>query len=329
MNISQTVPNFLGGISQQADYEKAPGFVQEAKNVYPDYTYGLQKRPGSRYSFDLDIDTALEGGRWFAIVTEGEARYFGVILPSQQQVRIWNSRTQTEETVAGDFSYISTNDRDVFPVTWEDIKVTSINQVSVVTNRKCLVKEQTNLTGGTLTDTVTTVAELPETASAGDVIYITNGTGTLDDYYVLWNGKAWVETVKPGISQGIENNSMPHAIVKTDTGFFFTPVAYNDRVVGNEDTNPHPSFVGSYIENSFFYLNRVGVLSQNNIILFQPLRPDNVSGTLQSIDFYRVSTLTQSAADPVDINASSVRPMVLRSVQPTYQGLILFCRWFL
>ena len=41
-------------------------------------------------------------------------------------------------------------------------------------------------------------------------------------------------------------------------------------------------------------------------------------------DFYRISTLTQSPADPVDINAASVRPITLASVQPAYQGLVLF-----
>ena len=87
-------------------------------------------------------------------------------------------------------------------------------------------------------------------------------------------------------------------------------------------TNLQPSLFAA-IENVFFYLNRVGFLLQNNVILSQPLDPTEDS-TLPDVNFYRVSTLTQSLADPIDINATSVRPIVLRSVQPGYQGLILF-----
>ena len=41
-------------------------------------------------------------------------------------------------------------------------------------------------------------------------------------------------------------------------------------------------------------------------------------------NYYRISTLTQSPADPIDLNTSSVRAVTLRSVQPTYQGILLF-----
>ena len=44
--VTQTIPNFLGGVSNQPDDKKLPGQVKEALNVYPDPTFGLQKRPG-------------------------------------------------------------------------------------------------------------------------------------------------------------------------------------------------------------------------------------------------------------------------------------------
>ena len=45
-NVSQTISNYLGGINQQADWDKAPGEVRECTNAYPDMVYGLRKRPG-------------------------------------------------------------------------------------------------------------------------------------------------------------------------------------------------------------------------------------------------------------------------------------------
>ena len=54
--------------------------------------------------------------------------------------------------------------------------------------------------------------------------------------------------------------------------------------------------------------------------------PDNQQDVTSSatIDFYRKSTLTQSPADPIDLNAASNRTVVLRSVQAAYQGLTIF-----
>ena len=46
--ITQTVPNYVGGISEQADQLKTPGQVKSILNGIPDLTYGLYKRPGTK-----------------------------------------------------------------------------------------------------------------------------------------------------------------------------------------------------------------------------------------------------------------------------------------
>ena len=40
-SISQTIPNFIFGISEQPDYLKKPGQVQDSENLTPDVTRGL------------------------------------------------------------------------------------------------------------------------------------------------------------------------------------------------------------------------------------------------------------------------------------------------
>ena len=47
-SITQTIPNYHGGISQQPDELKYPGQLVSAKNVLPDLVEGLMKRPGGR-----------------------------------------------------------------------------------------------------------------------------------------------------------------------------------------------------------------------------------------------------------------------------------------
>lgn len=336
MNVTQQVPNFFGCISQTPDYDKPPGFLQDVKNAYPDYTYGLQKRQGSKFEFTLANtvqipypEEYLAGGRWFAQIISN-IPYFGVVLPETDtrvaKIHIWNAALRQECTVTGDFTYLTLNDKSsIFPVTWEDIKTVSIDQVVVIVNRKAQIKESSESIPNTTVEEITIVAELPE-ASDDTVYHVLNSTHTdEDDYYTKWNGSAFEEVAKPGISVGFDSATAPHALRNTGIlSFEFIEVDYKNRQVGNEETNQHPSFVGSYIENAFFYLNRVGFISQDNVILSQPLRRESVDNQLGQPDFYRISTLTQSPADPVDINAASVRPIVLSSVQPAYQGLVLF-----
>ena len=68
--ITQTIPSYNGGISQQADELKVPGQVKDAVNVLPDLTEGLQKRPGGRLvgSLSDNSTSALNSqtnGKWF------------------------------------------------------------------------------------------------------------------------------------------------------------------------------------------------------------------------------------------------------------------------
>ena len=230
----------------------------------------------------------------FNSVMQVSIPYFGVILiakaePNERdaEIKVWNSITGAEVAVTGDFSYLEKNDlftpSPARQFTKEAYKTTSINQVVVVVNRYCKVLASTTDTTGTVKGKKSDYSKLPtEGLTDGDIYHVLNTDTTLDDYYVKWDGEAWSETVKPGISEGLQDSTMPHALVKTADGFAFTAVSHEERVVGNEDTNQHPSFVNNYIENVFFYLNRVGLLSANNVIMSQPLVPESEPDQLQS-----------------------------------------------
>ena len=49
-NVTQTITNYLGGVSRQPDTKKLPGQVVDAINAYPDPTFGLTKDPGLNFS---------------------------------------------------------------------------------------------------------------------------------------------------------------------------------------------------------------------------------------------------------------------------------------
>lgn len=174
-------------------------------------------------------------------------------------------------------------------------------------------------------DSVDNVSRLPSKAKHGRIVQIANSTLNQDDYYLKFfatdgvSGEGyWEETVKPDASPGLTASTMPHELVRNANGTFtFQQVVWEPRLVGDDISNEHPSFVGNTIQQLFFYNNRLGALTEENVSMSQ-------SGDY--FNFYHNSALTQVASDPVDISCSSIRPATLHGVVPVAQGLLLFSR---
>ena len=172
-------------------------------------------------------------------------------------------------------------------------------------------------------DQVATLAEIPSESKHGHVVKIAN-SGLLTSAYFLRfvandgvSGDGfWEETVSPSVSTGLDASTMPHQLVNTapDT-FEVQPVPWVNRVVGDDETNKHPSFVGQKINQSFFHNNRLGFLSADTVSMSQ-------SGDF--FNMYHASAQTVVASDPVDLSANALKPVALHSVLPTTQGLVLF-----
>jgi hypothetical protein len=183
---------------------------------------------------------------------------------------------------------------------------------------------QNSLGARVLTDRADNISQLPADSIDGRVILIANSNNTdKDDYYVKFvadNGSSgkghWLETIKPGASPGVEPSTMPHQLLNTAPGVFkFEPIDWEPRLVGDDESNKHPSFIGDTIQQSFFYSNRLAFLSGDNVIF-------SVAG--EYFNFYHSTALTQVAADPIDLSVSSIKPGVLHGVMPVAQGLALF-----
>lgn len=165
---------------------------------------------------------------------------------------------------------------------------------------------------------ISTLAKLPEKSVNGRLVKITNFSGGEDDFYVKYIAAdgVWEETISPFASPGLDATTMPHVLVRENDGTFtFKKVDYEDRLVGDDVTNDHPSFVGRTIDALFFHANRFGVLSGESVVMSQ---------SADYFNFYAQSALTQVASDPIDINVSSIIPTRLHSILPVTQGLLLF-----
>lgn len=94
-SISQQIPNFIQGISDQPDQLKKPGQVRDLVNAYPDITLGLQKRVGHKFINEL-VGTGGPDGFWQEIQresVEGKKQKFLLKIGRGGDVDIFNVDT--------------------------------------------------------------------------------------------------------------------------------------------------------------------------------------------------------------------------------------------
>ena len=185
--------------------------------------------------------------------------------------------------------------------------------------------------------TVNDVSLLPIQGKDGTILLVRNTVdSTADDYYVRFTTSegdipgqgSWEETVKPGIPTTMNPTSLPQALIRNSDGNFtlrplspsldITPdgrASWVGREVGDLESNPSPSFVGRGIANMFFYMNRLGFLCEDKVIMSQP-------GSY--FNFFVGSAIAVSDADPIDMVAASERPSFLKAAVGVPRGVILF-----
>ena len=172
-------------------------------------------------------------------------------------------------------------------------------------------------------DQVATLDELPGESVHNHVVKVVNSGALTSAYflrYVANDGTSgpgyYEEAVSPAVSTGLDAATMPHELVNTSVNnFTFQRVTYDARAVGDDETNTHPSFVGNKITQSFFHNNRLGFLSGDTV---------SMSQSAKFFNFYHTSAQTITDSDPIDLSASTVKPVALHSVLPSTQGLVLF-----
>jgi hypothetical protein len=172
--------------------------------------------------------------------------------------------------------------------------------------------------------TINEVTLLPNMCRHGYIVQVKNARmSDEDDYYLRFDGEnqldgtgSWTECAKPGIAKTLTN--MPLVIQRTAaTTFTVRQFTYQDRRVGDDNTNPLPTFEGKRINKVLFFRNRLALLAGENVILSRP-------GTLGTPDFFIESALTVSASDPIDISAASMFPSDLFDGIEINAGLLVF-----
>ena len=192
----------------------------------------------------------------------------------------------------------------------------------------------------TVKDSVQRFSDLPTVSPNNYVVEVKGDDNTnFDNYFVKFvtnNGGAfeegqWEETLKPGINFKFNYDTMPHVLIRQSDGNFifarvdggtytvsgttFTLPLWGERTVGDLVTAPNPSFVGNKINNVFFFRNRLGFLSDDNVVL---------SRVSEFFNFFPETVLSVIDSDPIDVAASHTKVSILKHAKTMGQELILF-----
>ena len=169
-------------------------------------------------------------------------------------------------------------------------------------------------------DTVQKFSLLPESAPDGYIVKVAgdpkgNGAGS---YYVSYSAaeSIWKECAAPNIPDALDPATMPHILVReADGSFTFKRAAWGKRETGDEDSNPLPSFVNHTLNDIFFYRNRLGFLSGENIIL---------SESATYFNFWMTTANDILDTDCIDVPTTTSRINILNYAVPFNQSLYCF-----
>ena len=183
---------------------------------------------------------------------------------------------------------------------------------------------------------VNDATELPRQCRHGFIVKVVSSADSADDdFYLKFVGNnnqdgpgSWEECAAPSLSSSaiyttLDGSTLPHIIQRQSDGSFTVGTyTWDTRTVGDDDTNPFPSFikdvpnnVGRKISQTFFHRNRLGFLCEDNVILSRAAEPGN---------FFQQSALVISGSDPIDIQASSTQPTQLKTAIDTNTCLVIF-----
>ena len=162
----------------------------------------------------------------------------------------------------------------------------------------------------------------PDSAENWTVKIVGNNQKNQDDYFVQLqkdaNASTWIykEVTGDGQDNGFDAATMPHRIVKNSDGSFsLQQNPWVERKAGNDDSNPSPSFVGKTINDIFFHQNRLGFLSDENVIFSE-------AGTYYN--FWLPTVLISLDTNPIDVAVSTNQVSILKHAVPFAESLLIF-----
>ena len=344
--VSRHIPALYNGVSQQNPTLRQPSQAEAQVNMYGTVQDGLRKRPPFQhlaqvttadwtdaFVHTINRDTS---ERYLVIVTDGDLKVFDAESGVEKTVNFPTGKAYLGVVGAGTAE--------------QSFKIDSIADYSFVVNSTVVTATKTSPTttptnyadwhqpeiwgprradryynpdgAGALTGTVNTWSDLPHPEdpappSNGDLYKVVGyDEDNFGGYYVRRSGGVWVETYGPGANLSLDETTLPHALVRESDGTFtFTPFSYTARQYGDANTNPPATFIGRTINGVFYWKNRLGFITDENVVL-------STAGDYGN--FWRNTMTTLLDSDLVDVALATNKVSILKFAVPFNDTMMLF-----
>jgi hypothetical protein len=258
-----------------------------------------------------------------------------------------NNPNQTQTITASSLAYLGV---PVGASARHSFKTVTIMDYTIIVNTTVTTEFETYYYPGTTDASAVhriyqAFTDLPKNLGSsedGRVYLIIGDPGsTFDDYYVRWDyaSLTYREHYLPNIQRVFKASTMPHKLVKTSTAnqWTFEPITWNQRLVGDEVSNPAPSFMSEYTRtnntvppSAHLYTDTLSLPRKiNDVVFFQDrlvfCSDEYVcfSRAGDYFNFWHKSAATLHPDDPIDISALSAKVSKINSMTPFSRFLLL------
>lgn len=220
-------------------------------------------------------------------------------------------RVSKVKTVTTTATFLATSTTNVRRVGWYG----NLTYTWYENNKKIgTTKNKASLTIGNTTYTVNGNFAYYGSIYKAGVKKVTTVKGVIDQVKIKVPGQGYTAgnsvTNKAGDTFGITTVNTPP--LKPD----LTALQYwKPRTVGDDDTNPFPTFVDNTIDSISFFKNRLVLTSRQNVICSQ---------VGDYFNFFASTAITIVDSDPIDISATSLKPVRFKHAASAPRGLLLF-----
>lgn len=213
------------------------------------------------------------------------------------------------------------------------------NRPDLVEDNVVTVSDSFGDTGMKITmDKVNLFSDLPTKSVSNHLVEIQGDGGTAyDNYFVQYDTdtNVWVETNEQNIDYKLNHDTLPHGLVRLPDGTFVVspfdnstinytlsgtsydyifPI-WGSRLVGDETTAPDPSFIGRTLNDIFFHRNRLGFLTDENVVM---------SRAAEFFEFFPETVTQVLATDPIDVASTHTKVSILKNAISFDEQLLLF-----
>ena len=222
-SITQTIPTYAGGMSEQPDYRKFGGQVKSIVNGIPDVVTGLYKRPGSKRIGTTKLGSVEAGGSWFHYYrSESEGSYIGQV-DADGDVRVWKASGLGSGTTAQTIRY--------GPLDWEATKAYSVDDEVTNDSGKIYVCDTAGTSAGSGGPT-------------GTGANITDGTARWDYVGTASARETSIKTYLTSASSPVDPEDLQFITINDVT--FVNNRSINVTTTGTTTARPHTNF--AYID---------------------------------------------------------------------------------